>query len=92
MANWIDWLLNNPPKELEDPNVRLERLANEAEKRAVLIEEEVKIRARLVAAKVRIKKAKQTMGTEQLRLVKMVLIVVVVVGVFFLMLKDCGGA
>jgi len=91
-TGWVDWLLNNPPKRPEDLNARLIREANETEKRAVVLEEEVKLRKRLTLARERCAKAKREMGTKQLYSFKLVLIAVVVVGVFFLMLKNCGGA
>ena len=92
LGDVIDWIFNNPPKPKEDLNTRLVREADEAERRAATLEEEAKIRARLLLAKTRIKKAKQQMSARQLRVFKLVLIVVVVGGMLFLMLKDCGGA
>ena len=87
-----DWLLNNPPRVLEDSNTRLGRLAKEAEERAVLLEKEAEIRERLGAAKARIAKVKQKMGAKQRKNITWLITVVVVAGMLFVMLKDCGGA
>ena len=92
LSSIIGWFLNNPPKSKEDLNTRLTREATEAEKKVAVLEEEVKIRARLVTANTRIKKAKQQMSVEQARRFVWITLGVVVVGMLVLMLKDCGGA
>ena len=88
----VDWVLNRPPQESEDLNARLVREADEAEKKAVVLEEEVKLRRRLALARERCAKAKREMGTKSFRSLAWAIIVVVVVGAFILVLKDCGGA
>ena len=92
ISGMIDWILNNPPRKPEDLNTRLTREADEAEKKAVTLEEEAKIRKRLALARGRCAKAKREMGAKQFRSLMWIIIVIVVVGVFVLMLKDCGGA
>ena len=92
LSGIVDWVLDRPPQDPKNLVARLTREADEAEKRADSLEEEAKIRKRLALARERCMKAKREMDTKRFRSLTWIMIVVVVVGVFILMLKDCGGA
>ena len=89
----LGWIIGSPSLSHEERNKRLEETAVTEEKRAELLEKEAVIRARLVTAQLRSKKAKQKMVGGQSSSRRWLLIVVVAVCiVLFFALRSCGGA
>ena len=85
----FDWLRPAKPMTLVDHNKLLENEAARLEKRADLLEEEAKIRKRLLAAKSRCEKAGQSIGIWKPSMFKWVLIAITVVVVLFAMVRGC---
>ena len=91
LSGIISRLRDGSSPSLEERNRLLEKKVVEAERRAALLEDEAKIRARLVTAQARSKRAKQEIGAGRSRPLVRVLVVVIIVVILFLTVRSCDG-